>query len=207
MKRPNDLAALVESLTVKSSNPASFNNIGGSGASDLMAANGDSTAASSGLNELLTQLRHIASESHPAPVASRTKAQQSANSNSSGNLGLDVLKGVATAVTDGLIPLASGLINLFSGESSAAPEPLPKFALPPSIQAEAGLNGSGGLSLVDRNLNGDLRGANATGSTNITVQVNAMDSQSFMDRSGDIAQAVRSAMLNSSALNEVIQDM
>ena len=207
MKRLNDLAVLVETLSANSFNLASLNNIGGGVQNHLMAANGDSTTASSGLDELLTQLKQIASETHPAPVAARSKPQQAANSNNSGNLGLDVLKGVATAVTGGLIPVASGLINLFSGGSSTPPDPLPKFALPPSIQAEAGLNGSGGLSLVDRNLNGDLRGANATGSTNITVQVNAMDSQSFMDRSGDIAQAVRSAMLNSSALNEVIQDM
>ena len=33
-------------------------------------------------------------------------------------------------------------------------------------------------------------------STQITVQVQAMDSQSFLDHSNDIAQAVRQAMLN-----------
>ena len=207
MKRPNDLAGLVETLTVNSLNLAGFNNIGGAVQNDVTAANGDSTPASSGLDELLTQLKQIASESHPAAVAARSKAQPAATNNDSRNPGLDVLKGVATAVTGGLIPLAEGLIKLFSGGSDAPPDPLPRFALPPAIQAEAGLNSSGGLTLVDRNLNGDLRGSNAGGATNITVQVNAMDSQSFMDRSGDIAQAVRAAMLNSSTLNEVIQDM
>jgi hypothetical protein len=41
----------------------------------------------------------------------------------------------------------------------------------------------------------------------VTVQVQAMDSQSFMDRSQDIAQAVRSAMLNMHSINDVITDL
>jgi len=40
----------------------------------------------------------------------------------------------------------------------------------------------------------------------ITVQVQAMDSQSFLDRSGDIARAVRQAMLESSILNDVVRE-
>jgi predicted nucleotide-binding protein len=41
----------------------------------------------------------------------------------------------------------------------------------------------------------------------ITVQVQAMDSRSFMDHSHDIAAAVREAMLNMHALNDVISDL
>jgi hypothetical protein len=41
----------------------------------------------------------------------------------------------------------------------------------------------------------------------VVVQVQAMDSQSFMDRSQDIAQAVRQAMLNSHPVNDVILDL
>jgi hypothetical protein len=41
----------------------------------------------------------------------------------------------------------------------------------------------------------------------ILVQVQAMDSQSFMDHSQDIAQAVRQAMLNLNSLNDVVQDL
>jgi hypothetical protein len=42
---------------------------------------------------------------------------------------------------------------------------------------------------------------------NILVQVQAMDSQSFMDHSHEIAQAVRQAMLNMNSLNDVILDL
>jgi hypothetical protein len=41
----------------------------------------------------------------------------------------------------------------------------------------------------------------------ITVQVQAMDSRSFMDHSQDIAKAVRDAMLNMHSLNDVISDL
>jgi hypothetical protein len=43
--------------------------------------------------------------------------------------------------------------------------------------------------------------------TQITVQVQAMDSQSFLDHSNDIALAVRQAMLQSSVLNDVIREV
>jgi hypothetical protein len=41
----------------------------------------------------------------------------------------------------------------------------------------------------------------------MTLNIQAMDAQSIMDRSGDIAQAVRSAMLNMNSINDVISDM
>jgi hypothetical protein len=41
----------------------------------------------------------------------------------------------------------------------------------------------------------------------ITVNVQAMDSQSFLDHSSEIAQAVRNAMLNMSSINDVVSDL
>ena len=41
----------------------------------------------------------------------------------------------------------------------------------------------------------------------ISIQVNALDSRSFMDHSDEIAQAVRQAMLNSHSLNDVVNDI
>ena len=41
----------------------------------------------------------------------------------------------------------------------------------------------------------------------VTVNVNAMDSQSFMDRSTDIASAVREAMLNMHPINGVVANL
>lgn len=48
---------------------------------------------------------------------------------------------------------------------------------------------------------------NAPAAPQITVNVQAMDAQSFLDRSNDIAQAVRSAMLTMSSINDVVNDL
>ncbi len=42
---------------------------------------------------------------------------------------------------------------------------------------------------------------------NVNVQVQAMDSRSFLDHSQEIARAVREAMLNSHALNDVVSEL
>ena len=41
----------------------------------------------------------------------------------------------------------------------------------------------------------------------VTVQVQAMDSRSFMDHSDEIARAVREAILNSHALGSVVSEL
>ncbi len=45
------------------------------------------------------------------------------------------------------------------------------------------------------------------GAAQITVNVQAMDSQSFLDHSNEIAQAVRAAMLNSNSINDVVNNL
>jgi hypothetical protein len=50
-------------------------------------------------------------------------------------------------------------------------------------------------------------GSQRAGTTHVTVNINAMDSQSFMDRSNDIANAVREAMLNLHPINAVVAEL
>jgi len=50
-------------------------------------------------------------------------------------------------------------------------------------------------------------GATGGGGSQITVQVQAMDARSFMDRSSDIAAAVRDAMLNLNSINDVVANL
>jgi hypothetical protein len=47
----------------------------------------------------------------------------------------------------------------------------------------------------------------AASSPQITVNVQAMDARSFLDRSSDIAAAVRDAMLNLNPINDVVNDL
>lgn len=51
------------------------------------------------------------------------------------------------------------------------------------------------------------KSGNATAPAQITVNVQAMDAQSFLDRNRDIAEAVRSAMLTMSSINDVVNEL
>src|ERR1039458_4365718 len=150
---------------------------------------------------------------------SEDSAETSSNASKSG--ASEALSIVTTVMESGLgvIPLVTGLIGLFSGGDST-PAPLTKYAMPDKIDFEGADTGSG-TSDMDYDQMGTPRtydGAPATASSasssspasaasQITVNVQAMDAQSFLDHSSDIAQAVRNAMLNMSSINDVVSDL
>lgn len=108
----------------------------------------------------------------------------------------------------GLAPLISGIAGLFGGSDSSTPAALPTYMAPLPISLDAGFSeGGGGAYGVDAAQGGSPRAMTNSPSSQITVQVQAMDSQSFLDHSGDIALAVRQAMLQSSVLNDVIREV
>jgi len=108
----------------------------------------------------------------------------------------------------GLAPLVSGIAGLFGGGDSSAPAALPTYMAPLPVNLDAGFSeGGGGAFGVDAAQGGAPRAMTNSPSSQITVQVQAMDSQSFLDHSGDIALAVRQAMLQSSVLNDVIREV
>jgi hypothetical protein len=117
----------------------------------------------------------------------------------------------------GISPLIKGILGLFSGGDATTPAPLVKYALPPAVQFQAAEVG-GQVMSADYGQSGTARaygvpsaqdgGASAgTGASQITVNVQAMDARSFMDRSSDIALAVRDAMLNLNSINDVVNDL
>lgn len=126
----------------------------------------------------------------------------------------------------GLAPLARGLFSLFHRDDANETPQTMRFSLPAPLRTEVGMS-SGNLSVnIDRGIGDRIRpmrgpdgsvspdafGANggpawSTAVNNITVQVNAIDSRSFLDHSEDIARAVRDAMLHSHALNDVVNDL
>jgi len=123
----------------------------------------------------------------------------------------------------GFSPLVKGILSLFGGgDDKPAQTPLVKYALPPSIAFEAAEVG-GRVVSADYDQTGMARGyrtsaaseqqaplsggANGTPSQQITVNVSAMDARSFLDRSGDIAAAVREAMLNLNSINDVVSEL
>jgi hypothetical protein len=106
-----------------------------------------------------------------------------------------------------LMPLVSLFSSLFGGGQSQQPASLVPFSLPPSLNLDSTTNNQG----VVWGENGLPRSAAGGGGSNaaaqITVQVQAMDSQSFLDHSDDIAQAVRQAMLNMNSINDVVTNL
>lgn len=125
-----------------------------------------------------------------------------------------------------LAPLVSGLLSLFRRDNATEEAAPIRFTLPAPLKTEAGLAPDGQMVSIDRGANDRVRpirwpetGASETLASravsqaraaplqNITVQVNAMDSRSFLDHSEDIARAVRDAMLHSHSLNDVVNDL
>jgi hypothetical protein len=173
------------------------------------AALGDTTAMLAGVIAQVDELR----SSIPAPVAAtKTQTTTTATASDSGS----TLESVASTVLKsgfGLAPLISGLVSLFSGGDTAAPAPLVKYALPAAVSFQAA-ESQGQVTGLDYDQTGMARSyapAGASGSNSaapaITVNVQAMDARSFMDRSNDIALAVRDAMLNLNAINDVVNDL
>ena len=138
-------------------------------------------------------------------------AQNTTSKSSSGSSVAGTVESVASSFLGGgltsLSPLIGGLLSLFGGGSQAVTAPT-RFMLPMPVQSEAGLtaNAPGQVVPVSYGETGQPR-AQAASTPQVTVQVNAMDSQSFLDHSDDIAMAVKRAILNSSSLNDAISGL
>ena len=186
---------------------------------------GDATAM---LADVIAQAREQQS-SNPAPIpaANQTQTGTQTGSSSSGSTSGTVEKTMLEAEA-GLPLLIAGLISAFGGGGSSTPPPLVKYAMPAAVDFQAA-ESQGQVSSLDYDQMGAPRsyaaagtsgtasetasgGANGSGSGSrgapqITFNVQAMDARSFMDRSGDIAAAVRDAMLNLNSINDVVNDL
>jgi len=111
--------------------------------------------------------------------------------------------GVATG---GIVPLISGLVKLFSGGGEEELEPLASYAAPARITYEGETTAERGV-VWRTDGNAEPIAAPQAQPVQVTVQVQAMDSRSFLDRKDDIARAVRQAMLNSHPLNDVMAEI
>lgn len=182
----------------------------------------------------LTNATEISGETISANTAAVVQSTTSTGSTASDVFNL--LEHTGTSLFGGLLnafPLASTIASLFSGAPSA-PTPLVKYQPPPSQSFNLAIsNGQTGDAVDDQSgaprlssitelalgsvlgspppkapvlgpPTGESRGGFAP---QITVQVQALDSRSFIDRSHDIAAAVRDAMLNMQSINDVVRDL
>lgn len=107
----------------------------------------------------------------------------------------------------GLNPLIGGLLRLFGGSGPTEAPRLPLAARPEAARYEAGFErGTPGVFLADYDLQGRIRPADRLPAGPIVVQVEAMDSRSFMERAPEIAEALRKVLLESGGLRAVLDE-
>ena len=178
---------------------------------EILYSNFQALISDRGLSSVLDSSRMLAS------ALQRTATQ--IQSGGGGGLGSTVLSTVSKVFTSGLglVPLISGLFGLFGGGSAPEPPPLVKYVMPERLFFQ-GAGVGGGIASADYDQmsmprayvtpSGRQTNDPSGGITpQITVNVQAMDSKSFMDHSTEIAQAVRQAMLNLSPVNDVVNDL
>jgi hypothetical protein len=167
------------------------------------------------IEKLTGQLQGLQSVTQAALESNRTNQQgvvgrSETPANGSGrSTGEALFNALGTGL--GLSPLLSGVLKLLGRDGAGArgPSALTKFELPASLSVNAGISERvpGAAFAVDHGQGNSPRAiANAMSGPQITVNVRAMDSRSFLDHSNDIAMAVRQAMLESSVLNDVVRE-
>lgn len=167
--------------------------------------NTDLAASLSQAGQQIAQLQ-AAYQQQASLITANTQAIQS-NTSAQGHSVLSTAGSVASSLLGGgglglLSPLISGIASLFGGNS--APKPLPIYVPPPPVAINAALNSATPNSAAP---NAASAGSQVAAPSQVTVNVNAMDSQSFMDHSNDIANAVREAMLNMHPINGVVASL
>jgi hypothetical protein len=164
--------------------------------------NTDLAASLSQAGQQIAQLQ-AAYQQQASLITANTQAIQG-NTSAQGHSALSAAGGLASSLLGGgglglLSPLISGIASLFGGSST--PKPLPIYVPPPPVAIAGTLN-----SATPNAASNGAAGA-ASPAPQVTVNVNAMDSQSFMDHSTDIANAVREAMLNMHPINGVVASL
>jgi hypothetical protein len=166
------------------------------------AGGGDASSLSNATSEV-SQLR-TAYQQQAQLISANTQALQSNTSSQSSSVG-GAIGNVASGFLGGslglLSPIVSGIMSLFAGGHST-PAPLTTYTPPPPISIDGFLQPQSSNAAQSAS---QRAAASATAAApQVTVHVSAMDSQSFMDRSSDIASAVREAML---PINDVISNL
>ena len=147
-------------------------------------------------------------ETNTQAVIENSLAQvEGSNGSKAGAIGKSVLSVLGQGL--GLVRLLGGL---FGGNQQESPPALPSYVAPPPVNLEAGYTQASQSSFQEIRYAQDglprpVRSTALPASPQVTVQVQAIDSQSFMDHSAEIAQAVKQALLTSHSLNDVVGEM
>jgi hypothetical protein len=174
----------------------------------------DSTASMSQASQEISQLESQFKQQADLIQANTQALQDSTSVHTGTSIGSSI-GGAASSILGGGLglfsPIVSGIMSLFGVGSKSAPAPLPFYTPPPSVQMSDTLRSAtpsaASASSAAPSAGSGSGGGAAGAAPQVTVNVSAMDSQSFMDRSGDIASAVREAMLNLHPINDVVANL
>ena len=174
--------------------------------------NSDLSTSLSQAGQQIAQLQS-AYQQQASLITANTQAVQGNTSAQSTHSAASAVGGVASSLFGGLgllSPLISGIASLFGGNST--PAALPIYTPPSPVAINATLNSATPNASASGGAAGSGAGSSASASQaaptpQVTVNVTAMDSQSFMDHSTDIANAVREAMLNMHPINGVVASL
>lgn len=177
------------------------------------AGGGSGTGSMQQLAQQLQQLESAAASETETVEANTQAINQNTTQLGQGGRSQSVAGEVGSSIEgvlgSGLSPLLTGIEGLFGGHGGASVPTT--FLMPPAVPLNAGINEPAPTQpfALDYAAGGMPRPATAGsgGTAQVTVQVQAMDSRSFLDHSDDIAQAVRQAMLQSNVLNDVIREV
>ncbi len=175
---------------------------------------GETTSAMNQLSRQIAGLTSVArlqaekTEANTRAVIENSLATVSGSHSSTANtIGKSIFSFLGKGL--GLVQLIG---KLFERHKEKAVPVVTPYALPSPVQLEAGLVplGQGGFQAIRYGQDGlprTTRPATVPQAAAVTVQVQAMDSRSFLDHSEEIANAVKQALLNSHSLNDVVMEI
>lgn len=184
----------------------------GSGSSGDSALDENMARLTAGLEQLrLTALSQIDSVTQNTQAVSDNTVAQSTKSGSSTASTLGRIFSPILSMM-GISPLVSGIAHLFGGGSSESQATLTPYVSPAPIQYQitAGAGAQPGPESAPGGSNAATTAtasASTAGGAAVQINVQAMDSKSFMDHSDQIAAAVRDALLRAHPLADVVNEV
>ncbi len=108
-----------------------------------------------------------------------------------------------------LNPIVAGLMKLFGRGGTEERATLAKIERPAAVRYQGGVaeRTGWGMGEIDYSAGGMPRAAERYASTPVVVQVQTIDSRSFLDHRDEIASAVKQALLESHGLGDVMREV
>lgn len=165
----------------------------------------------SGLRLADAAAQEVSSESGAGATATQTVKASSTAVESASSATTESVKSLTGTLGSlaNLNPIVAGLMKLFGGGSTEETATLTKIERPTSVNYQGGVaeRTGWGMGEIDYSASGMPRAVERYASTPVVVQVQAIDSRSFLDHRDEIASAVKQALLESHGLGDVMREV